>query len=161
MLSEMFNGSSTGNLAGFDASQIEPSVGFEPIPEGTYVAVITDSEMKPTKAGDGKYLELQVQVIEGEFHGRRLWDRLNLENPSELAEKIAQATLSAICRAVGVMEPRDSSMLHNRPLLITVRWKRRNDTGELAHEIRKYAPVTTEQNATVSSKVSSPPWARQ
>ena len=48
------------NLQGFDANQVEPSDDLEPIPDGKYVAVITDSEMKPTKAGTGNYLQLDV-----------------------------------------------------------------------------------------------------
>ena len=33
--------------------------------------------------------------------------------------KIAHGELSAICRAVGVMQPKDSIELHNLPLLVT------------------------------------------
>tara|TARA_R110002126_G_scaffold54643_2_gene147858 strand:+ start:380 stop:586 length:207 start_codon:yes stop_codon:yes gene_type:complete len=29
---------------------------FEPLPEGWYNATITGAEVKPTKAGDGKYI---------------------------------------------------------------------------------------------------------
>jgi len=46
------------NLNGFNAHSVEPMADFEPIPAGKYVAVITDSEMKPTKSGNGSYLEL-------------------------------------------------------------------------------------------------------
>ena len=45
--------------------------------------------------------------------------------------KIARAELSAICRAVGVLAPNDSTELHNLPLVIHVRCKKRQDTGEI------------------------------
>jgi len=61
------------NLSGFDANNVEPSGDFEPIPAGKYLAIITDSEMKPTKNGNGSYLELTFQVIEGPCKNRLLW----------------------------------------------------------------------------------------
>ena len=45
------------NLQGFDANTVEPADDLDPIPDGKYIAVITDSEMKPTKAGTGNYLQ--------------------------------------------------------------------------------------------------------
>ena len=71
------------NLSGFDANRVEPSTDFDPLPAGKYLAVITDSEMKPTKAGTGNYLELTFEIIEGQHKGRRAWARLNLINGNE------------------------------------------------------------------------------
>ena len=81
------------NLSGFDAREVEPTVGFEPIPAGKYVAVITASEMKETKNKDGHYLELVFQIIEGEYKGRKLWGRLNLDNANPTAVQIARGQL--------------------------------------------------------------------
>jgi hypothetical protein len=122
-------------LNGFDASKVEPTTDFEPIPAGKYLAIISDSTMKTSKSGSGTYLELCFQVIDGPHKGRLLWSRLNLDNPNELAVKIAQGELSAICRAVGVMQPKDSAELHNLPLQITVKCKKREDTGDVVNEI--------------------------
>ena len=81
------------NLQGFDANEVEPANDLEPIPVGKYVAVITDSEMKPTKSGAGSYLQLTFQIIEGEHSGRLLWVRLNLDNPNATAVEIARREL--------------------------------------------------------------------
>ena len=70
------------NLNGFDANTVDPASDFEPLPAGKYLAVITASEMKPTKSGNGHYLELTFQVIDGPYKGRMLWSRLNLDNPN-------------------------------------------------------------------------------
>ena len=64
--------------------------------------------MKANKAGTGRLLQLIFQVIEGDYAHRRLWDRLNLEHPNATAVQFAHAGLSAICRAVGVLKPKDS-----------------------------------------------------
>jgi len=81
------------DLRGFDAQTVEPNDSFDPVPNGDYLCIITTSEMKPTKAGDGAYLELELQVIEGPYQGRKLWDRLNLNNANETTVKIAKGTL--------------------------------------------------------------------
>lgn len=128
-------------IAGFNAADHEPHSGFDPIPSGKYLCAITGSEMKMTKHGDARYLELELQVLDGPFRNRRLWDRLNIENPSERAQSIALGTLSAICRAVGVMAPRDSIELHDRPLLVSVGQERRSDSTEHQNVIRSYAPA--------------------
>ena len=144
----------------FNANEVDPAVGFEPVPAGRYVAVITESELKPTKAGTGSYLQLTFQIIEGEFKGRLLWARLNLDNPSEMAVKIARAELSAICRAVNVMAPKDSLELHNLPLTISVGCKKRDDTGEITNEIKGYEGKEQPALATAAANGSTPPWKR-
>lgn len=149
----------------FDANQVEPSDDFEPIPAGKYNAVITDSELKETKAGNGTYLQLAFQIIDGEYRNRMLWARLNLDNPNETAVKIAQGELSAICRAVGVLAPTDSVELHDLPLMIHVRCKRRSDTGEITNEIKGYsgsgaAPKPPTPVAAAVPSAAAAPWKR-
>lgn len=70
------------DLHGFDANQVDPTTDFEPIPAGKYLAVITDSEMKPNKAGTGRYLQLAFQIIDGPYKKRFLWTRLSLYQPN-------------------------------------------------------------------------------
>ena len=148
-------------LNGFDARQVEPTSAFDAIPSGKYNAAITDSELKPTKNGSGKYLQLTFTIIEGEYKNRILWSRLNLENPNATAVKIARSELSAICRATGVMTPRDSAELHNLPLVITVKTKKRDDTGDLTNEIKGYEPkASTAQAPQAPVTDNTPPWRR-
>ncbi len=80
------------DLGNFNANDVEPTTDFEPIPAGKYLAVITDSEMKRTKAGTGHYLQLAFQIIEGPYKNRFLWARLNLDNPNATAVQIARGT---------------------------------------------------------------------
>jgi hypothetical protein len=149
------------NLNGFNANDVDPATDFEPIPAGKYLAVITDSEMKPTKSGSGHFLELTFQVIEGPYKNRLLWSRLNLDNPNELAVQIARGELSAICRSIGVMQPKDSLELHNLPLQITVKCKKREDTGDLTNEIKGYAKKEAASGAPQQETTNTPPWMRR
>jgi len=148
------------DLNGFNANQVEPTTEFEPISAGKYVAMITESEMKPTKSGAGSYLQLTFQILEGEYKGRFLWARLNLNNSNSTAVQIARSELSAICRAVGVMTPRDSVELHNLPLLITVKCKKRDDTGDVTNEIKGYATREAANGQPQQAATSTPPWRR-
>ncbi len=148
------------SLGNFDASKVEPTTAFDPIPAGKYLAVITASEMKPNKAGTGQFLELVFTIIEGEFKNRSLWARLNLDHPNELAVKIAQAELSAICRAVGVMAPGDSTELHNLPLVIRVRCKKRKDTDEIVNEIGGFDKRDAVTGRPQQAQTNTPPWRR-
>ena len=65
----------------FKASSIEiterPSAAFGPLPPGEYEMIIVRSETRPTRAGTGHFLELEMQVVSGPASGRRHWERLN------------------------------------------------------------------------------------
>ena len=125
-------------LLNFNASLVEPARDYEPIPAGQYEAVATESEMLPTKSGTGSYLKITFEIVSGEYKGRKLWARLNLANPSKTAVEIAQKELSAICRAVGVLVPKDSSELHNIPLMVRVAVV--EGAQGPANDIRGYSP---------------------
>ena len=155
------------NLNGFNANEVEPNEHFDAIPAGKYVAAITDSKIKPTKRGDGSYLELELTLLEGEYKGRKLWDRLCINHPNVQTVQIARGKLSAICRAVGVMQPQDSLELHNLPLTIRVTCKRREDTGEIVNEVKGYekkesAVQDTSTPTGIPKQVTNitPPWQR-
>jgi len=154
------------DLSGFDANQVEPNSGFGVIPAGDYDALIVDSKMKPTKDGNGSYLELKLQICNhSEYKNRLLWDRLNLKNNSEKAVQIAKGTLSAICRAVNVLTPKDSAELHNRPLRVSVA-VRKDNSGNDSNEIKGYKPrqagpvpaqpAPTETRETVATGTGTP-----
>jgi hypothetical protein len=155
-------------LINFDASQVAPSVPYENVPPGKYLVEITDTEMKPTKAGSGEMLQIEFTVIDGEFKNRKVWDRLCLKHPNPEAVKIANANLSAICHAVGVLRPGDSVELHHIPLVITVKCKTDDATGEIRNEVKSYAkpesqvkPVVNKPAITSSqSNDKIPPWKR-
>lgn len=153
----------------FNAHEVEPQDDFSPIPDGEYNVMIEDSEMKPTKAGTGEYLQLTLNVLDGQYAGRKLWDRLNLVNPNQTAVDIAQRTLSAICHAVGVMNPKDSAELHGKSMRVKVARDKNNADQNVikaykqisgnapAAQPTQAAPAATNQ---VPAATNTPPWAR-
>jgi hypothetical protein len=152
-------------LDGFNAGAIEPAAPRGTIPAGKYKCVITASGEQPTKAMTGTMLKLQMQVIEGPHQGQMVFDQLNVNNPSQTAMEIAQRTLSAICRATGVMMPQDSSDLHNKPLLVTVRVETSKDYGA-QNKVSGYEPCEKGSAPVAAAAVAAPapsnlpPWKR-
>ena len=110
------------------------------LPPGKYLAQIVNSEMRLTKDGMGQYLWLEIDVLEGPYQGRKLFDRLNLVNANPQTVEIAQRTLSAICHATGRMQVQDSEELHLIPFLAVVQVQPpKNGYGE-SNKIR-YLPL--------------------
>lgn len=158
----------TGNV--FDASNIDPTPRFDPLPAGDYNVIITASEMKVTKDGTGEYLELTLEVQDGEFAGRKLFDRLNLNNPNRKAVEIAQRQLAQICHAVGVLQVTDSEQLHFRPLVAIVKVRPADGQYDAANEIKGYKaaagapvmqkPAQPQQAPRAPFGAAAAPWAK-
>jgi hypothetical protein len=130
----------------FDASGVEPNAPLEALPPGDYKVQILQSEMRVTKAGTGQMLWLDLEVLEGPFKGRHVYDQLNLINPSPTAEEIAQRTLSAICHAVGKLQVADSEELHLLPMLVRVAVRPNG-----YNEVKGYKPI--QQTAAAGTPV--------
>ncbi|MGE0209766.1 MAG: DUF669 domain-containing protein [Lysobacteraceae bacterium] len=142
----------------FNPNDVPPAEDFTPLPSGEYPAVIVDSDMKPTKAGTGQYLELHFQIIDGPCKGRQVWGRLNLDNPNPKAVEIAQRDLSAICHALGITQAiTDSAVLHGRPLVIRVEY--REGTGQYgpSNEIKAYKRLEGVPPQPVPQQYAAPP----
>lgn len=126
----------------FNAQEVAPQQAFENLAPGWYTGKMIESEMKPTQAGNGSYLECTFEIIApAQFAGRKLWDRLNLNNPNEKAVEIAYQTLSAICHATGVIQVQDSQQLHEIPMDIKVGMSKVTEQyPEPRNEIKGYRP---------------------
>lgn len=139
----------------FDANQHEPNKALEALPAGTYDVIITESVKKPTNDGTGQVLNLVFQVLNGPHQNRKLYDRLNIVNngaKKEMTERIALGSLSAICRAVNVLTPKDSTELHDKPLRVKVVVKADPMYGP-KNEIKGYMPKDA---GPVMAPVSAP-----
>lgn len=161
----------------FDSSTVPEGSDYSPLPVGDYRVEIIASELRATKAGDGQYLLLEMQILDGDYSGRRIWDRLNLWNSNSTTVEIAQRTLASICRAVGVPSINDSEELHQRPFIAKARMTK-NKQGEMQNswsyrgesdETSAPPARAAQANQTASSrpaqaaqaKPSGKPWERK
>jgi hypothetical protein len=127
-------------LGNFDANQHEPMNDFDVIPDGSYIAMATQSRNRNVKNGDGYYLEIEWTVSEDGYNGRKLWSRHMRQHSSEKAVKIGDRQIASICRAVNVLRPRDSEELHNKLLVLRV-GAEKDDRGETRNYVKGFKPL--------------------
>lgn len=153
----------------FDASQVEPDKGRDPLPEGTYLCMVEKAEEKPTSKPGGLQLVIVMRVLEGEHAKRQIWHRINLQNANAQCVQIGRAQLSSFCRATGVMTPKAPHEFANRTLRVTVRVAQRADGKGMTNEVAKVEPAGSavaglvQNGSSAASQPSAPaaaPWAR-
>jgi hypothetical protein len=154
----------------FDASSVAPQVTNGVLPAGTYLAHITESDIRPLASGNGQGLKLTLEIIDGQHKGRRVWDNLNIQHSSETTQRIAQAQLSALCHAVNVIKLEDTSALHYKPVRIKVTVREAQGQYQESNNIKSYessAGVTPTHSAQVADAPVSlptskaPAWAKK
>lgn len=152
----------------FNAAGVKPNTALEPVPTGLYPVVIVRTEEKPTKAGTGSYIEIEMQIqasphVDPAYHGRKVFDRLNINNPNQQAVDIAYATLSAICHVTGVLQMTDTQQLHGRPFVAVVQKLPRDDKpDQMTNEVKGYKDMNGNDPGfagTVTAAAAQPQWA--
>jgi hypothetical protein len=165
----------------FDASTVAPQQATGPLPAGTYLAHITESDVQPLKSGNGEGLKLTFEIMDGQFKGRKVWENLNIRHTSEDTQRIAQSQLSALCHAVNVIKLMDTAALHFKPVRINVTVREAVGQYKASNNIKGYeaagggisAPATAPTPAPVAetpawptpeqeaAKSKAPAWARK
>ncbi|UAB76986.1 DUF669 domain-containing protein [Erythrobacter sp. SCSIO 43205] len=146
---------------------------YTPVPPGEYRVIVKDSDMKENSRRNGTYLQLDLEIVEGEHAGRTIIERLNLDNPNQQAVDIAQRTLNAICVATGKMAIADSNELHNIPMIAVVKVDPAKpymkdgveQLGSPSNSVKTYKPVgqasaSAPAAQTAAAGGSAPPWKR-
>lgn len=104
----------------FDASKVAPAKPMDPVPKGWYQVKIFESDVAPAKTDPtgGTRLALGVEIITGEYAGRKAWDGINIKNKNPKAQEIGQEQLSALCHATGCIKMSATEELHDKPFEI-------------------------------------------
>lgn len=153
----------------FNAANVAPQQSFTPIPAGSYIAQVVESEIKQTKGGTGQMMNLTFEVLDGQYRNRKVFGRINVVNQSAEAERIGQSQLSALCHATGVMQLQDTVQLHGKPVKIKVK-VRVDESGKYddSNEVTGYEAISgavqipaASQQAQAAPTASSAPWAKR
>lgn len=144
-----------GSLDGFDTHSIAPQEDFAPIPPGDYPVEIEKSEMKATKSQNGHYLEITCKILDGPdgVKGRKLWDRLNLDNPSQQAQEIALRSFAALGQSLNLARIQDTQQIVGGRCIACVKVR------EGQNSIRTYKPLPVAQVAPLASAMPVAPVA--
>lgn len=119
----------------FDSNDVEDSE-FQPLPRGDYTLTVVDSQVKPTKAATGTYMQVEFSV---EGSGKKLFDRFNITNPNPTAVKIGKSQLKQLCVVAGKPVLQDPHDLVGSRVKGTVSHKMYE--GKVFEEIVKYQPA--------------------
>ena len=82
---------------------------WDVLPLSEYVAQAVEAIIQQPKSGDGYYLGLTWKVIEGDYEGRQVWQRITYLHSSEQAQTIGRKTLKDLCVATDVAEQVDDA----------------------------------------------------
>ena len=147
---------------------------FDPLPAGQYKVQVVDSEVQDLKTGNGQALVLTLEVVDGQFANRKLWDRLNIRHTNEQAQSIAQRALADLFLATGTPPSRDSADLHFKPCLVTVKIDPPKDVYSAKNSLRGYKPAggvahappkgsvtAAARTASTAPAAGARPWARK
>jgi hypothetical protein len=122
----------------FDASTVAPQASTGPVPAGTYLTQIIESDVAPLKSGKGSGLKLTFEIIDGQYKGRRIWENLNIQHENDETQRIAQAQLSALCHAVNVIKVQDTAALHHKPVNVRVVVREAQGQYQASNNIKGY-----------------------
>jgi hypothetical protein len=112
----------------FRPDEHEASTGdFEPLPAGWYPVQIDSAAVEQTKKKDGLVLKLQLTVVGASFANRKLFRRINIQNPSQQCQEIGIRELAGLGKACGLATLDDSAELLEK--FIQVKVKVRADEG--------------------------------
>lgn len=82
---------------------------YGPLPPAEYPCEIVGAEIKQTKAGNGAYVEVTFEIIGDNYAGRKIWHRMNINNPNPKAVIIGKEKLSELGLACGIVVPRNTN----------------------------------------------------
>jgi hypothetical protein len=108
------------SFANLDMQGVSAVDNFSPLPRAEYPVIISGHEIKQNKAGTGHYLNLTLDIIEGNGKGRKVFDLLNLWHPGETASQIAKESLAQILVALDITGgiPENPAELYNKPMIV-------------------------------------------
>lgn len=129
-----------GNL-GFTLTEEDYKNNYSPLPAGEYPVVVTDTEIKPTKEGTGKFVKVTHQVVDGPYNGKFIVNNINIQNPNPVAVEISKKTLAKIEKALGlpVGGLQNHEQMRGVPVRVHLTVKQDDKYGP-GNEIKNYLP---------------------
>lgn len=144
---------------GFDANQVKPARDYVAVvPPGKYLVKIDKAELRQTKAQNGHLLWFEMTIIQGEYKDQKLFDQINVDNPSNECVRIGMGQFSALARAAGNPCVQNEKELVNAIVVAHVKVKADAKYGD-SNEIRTYSQfvdVAEQQEPTVEPPMVPP-----
>lgn len=128
------------NFDELNLSTIQAAGSVQPLPAGEYVGTIVEANDEAGETRDGvptRAVAVRVDISEGEHQGRRIYDRLLVIHPTEIAQQIGRARLKSLIEAAAP-GAKTSQELIGKTVRASVKVSPRKDTGEMRNEVKAY-----------------------
>lgn len=134
---------------------------------GKYLVMITESEFKSTKAGNGTGLNIKMQILDGVHQGKHIFQWINISNPSQIAMQIGEKLLAQLRLVCGRPTYEDeSTTFHNIPIVAKVTKKpRKDDPARFENQVSDFLAASTSTAPATGPAprppvgATPPPWA--
>ena len=137
---------------------------FSPLPDGWYAVTISEADLKQTKAGNGQYIKMRLDVTGPSHQGRVVFSNINIRNPNPKAEEIGNQQLGELLRAIGLPKIEDTDQLIGRSLSVKLVTRSSEQYGD-QNEVKAYKAVGGSSAApaptTTAPAKAAPPWAKK
>ena len=146
-----------------DDSEIKPLGTFEPLPVGTYVVVVTDSDHKDVSTKKGTMFTFTYEVVqEGEYKGRLIFDNMIDKHESARAAQFGLQKLKAIMNACGKPQAKETKELHGIPFELSVKIQKGDEKFGDSNTCWNYQPCGTGGEKKTGATGAAPlPWDRK
>ena len=159
------------NLGNYQATE-EVLSDFTPLPEGQYTVCVIDSQLKDNAKGTGNYIQLKLEVMDGQYKGRWInFVNITFTHTNSTAQEIGRKTLNTLMKACGVQNIQDTKQLHGIAIKADVKIKQSEGYAP-NNEVKNYfslggsgaAPVAAAAPAEAAAPAApqgdaSPSWA--
>ena len=154
----------------YSAAELLPSQSYDLLPSGWYTCIITEAELKATKAGTGEYIKVRYDITGPSGQGRVVFGNFNIKNPNPKAEEIGRQQLGDLMRALGLSAVHDTDQLINGHLTIKVDIRPASGEYNAQNEVKGWKsntaslpPQPSKPDAPAGAPVTkaAPPWAKK
>jgi hypothetical protein len=97
----------------------EPS-SFDPLPKGEYPGMIVKAMEKTSQTSGNTYASLEIEIVEGKYKGRKVYDNLFLHSTNATAQNIARAKLHGIATSLDLTVINSEEDFTFKPLSVAV-----------------------------------------
>ena len=146
---------SSESMKGF--TSIKPDDGtFQLIPNGRYTMQAVKTDIKPTKNGNGSYVEVFMKITEGDYKNRQIIKRFNWENTNATAMSIGRAQFRNLVLACGIPgDLRNSDEVLNIPVTGEVYTQKGTNGYNDSNDVKFFKPVGSVPQPTIKTASNS------
>ena len=125
-------------------------------PAGEYIGVAVKTDVKDTKTGTGRFVEIEWQIVDGVKKGSIYIDRMNVENHTPVAQRMARGSYKSLQKALKFRDEQmyETSNIHHIPVKLAIRQYESKSSGKMENGVSYYP---ADGSIPVPSPAAPPP----